>query len=127
MTLKGNYRNSATIPPFASFKASVSPELRIQLEEYLLEKLTPDDVIPALKQGVLLDPFGPAHSTFWMRDHTSFALKKKWRHPRRWGGEPIPGVGEEMREKIDISEEAERLLQCLGLLTRDPVFISGNA
>jgi hypothetical protein len=102
-------------------------EPRIELEANLvIEKLTPDEILPALKHGILSDPFGSAQSTFWMRDHTLFALKKNWRHPRRWGGEPISGVGEEMREKVEISEEAERLVQCLGLLVRDPVFITGT-
>lgn len=101
-------------------------EPRIELEDNLvIEKLTPDEVIPALKHGVLADPFGPAQSTFWMRDHTLFALKRNWRHLRRWGGEPNLGVGEEMREKVNSSEEAERLLQCLGLFVREPVFITG--
>lgn len=101
-------------------------EPRIKLEaDLVIEELAPDEVIPALKQGVISDPFGPAHSTFFMRDYTLFALKKRWRHPRRWGGEPVPGVGEEMREKVNISEEAERLVQCLSLLVRNPVFITG--
>jgi hypothetical protein len=101
-------------------------EPRIELQENLvIEELTPAEIIPALKHGIISSPFGPVQSTFWSDGHTLFALKKNWRQLRRWGGEPIPGVGKTIDEMNDISEEAARLVQCLGLLVHDPVFITG--
>jgi Apea-like HEPN len=98
----------------------------IELESDLtIEALTSDEIKAALKIGLISSPFGATGSTFWVRDHSLFALKKLWRIQRRWGGEPVPSVGEEMREKVEISSEADRLIQCLGLLTREPVFVTG--
>jgi hypothetical protein len=101
-------------------------EPRIELEENLtIERLASGEIIAALKHGIISSPFGPAQSTFWMNEYTTFALKKNWRQLRRWGGEPIPGVGKTVDEMNDISEESGRLVQCLGLLVREPVSITG--
>jgi hypothetical protein len=103
------------------------PVHRIELEPgFTVEWLTSDEIKVALKYGLLLDKFGPVRSTFYVEDWNIFALKKLWWHPRRLGGEPVPGVGEEMNVMADISDEADRLMQCMALLTNEPVFVTGT-
>jgi len=127
LDLEGQLSDSGNYQTICLLQGVSFAQERIELESGLaIETLTSDEIRAALKFGVLLDPFGMTRSTFLVKGSNLFALKKPWRHPRRWGGEPIPGVGEELRVKADISNEAERLIQCLGLLTHEPVFATGT-
>jgi hypothetical protein len=99
---------------------------RIELEsDLVVEAVTDDEIIAALECGLLKDPLFAGRTPFYTRDTSRFALKKQWQHPRILGGEPDPTVSN-MMQSADTSKEAERLIQCVGVLTHEPVFVTGT-